>query len=200
LFAAGAVLGWFLPASALIYDTARNAHEPWRWWTPVAVHLSLLHLAANGAGSLAVGAVGLAGRVPPRTALAWVLAWPLTHAGLVLAPDLLRYAGLSGVLHAGVAVLGVHLLVRPGDGDPDPQRRTRRRLVGLALLVVLAAKVLAEQPFAGPAARAVDGWDIAVAPVAHAVGALAGLLAALAVEIGSAWRHAHRDGAATLRG
>lgn len=199
LLAGLALAGWFAPAALLDLDAARRATEPWRWWTPVAVHLSPLHLAANVAGAVAVGAVGLAGRVPARTVLAWAAAWPLTHLGLVVAPDLARYAGLSGVLHAGVAVLGVHLLVRPGDGDPDPSRRTRRRVVGAGLLAVLAAKVVTEQPFAGPAARAVEGWDIAVAPVAHATGAVAGVLAALVVEAGSAWRQTHRGGAATLR-
>ncbi|HEY0858541.1 MAG TPA: hypothetical protein VGE16_15865, partial [Albitalea sp.] len=53
-----------------------------------------------------------------------------------------------------------------------------RRRVGLALLAGLALKVLLEAPWAG-ALRHPHGWDIAVAPLAHASGALAGLLCAL---------------------
>ena len=42
-------------------------------------------------------------------ALAWALAWPLTHLALLAEPALLRYGGLSGVLRAGAAVAAVAL-------------------------------------------------------------------------------------------
>jgi rhomboid family GlyGly-CTERM serine protease len=196
--AAAAVAGGWLPAGAIDYDVQRNLGQPWRWWTPVAVHLSALHLGANVAGALAVALVGWAGRVPARTAVAWGIAWPLTHLLLQVQPELVRYGGLSGVLHAGVAVLGLHLLLRPGAGEPDAALHRRRRVVGLGLLVVLCLKVASEEPF-GPAVRAVEGWDIAVAPVAHACGAAAGLLAAILVEAVAAGRDRRHRAAATLR-
>ena len=87
-------------------------------------------------------------------------------------PDLLHYGGLSGVLHAGVAVAAVFLIVEANGS---------RRLIGLAMLAVLVAKVLSEAPW-GEALRRPAGWDIAVAPFAHASGLLAGLAACGLVE------------------
>jgi hypothetical protein len=49
----------------------------------------------------------------------------------------------------------------------------RARWIGAALLAGTAAKVLLEAPW-GPVLRHPAGWDIAVAPLAHATGALAG--------------------------
>ncbi|HEX7382930.1 MAG TPA: rhombosortase, partial [Burkholderiaceae bacterium] len=133
------------------------------------VHYSALHLGANLAGCALVAALGVAARVPPRAALAWLLAWPATQLGLLLVPALGHYGGLSGVLHAGVAVVAVGLLLE------GPRRR---RMLGLAILAGLALKVLLEAPWAGPLAHP-PGWDIATAPPAHASGLVAGTLAAL---------------------
>lgn len=156
---AAAVLSW-QPALAL--------PEPWRWWSAAWVHLSRTHLLANLAGGLLVIALGAAAHVSARAALAWALAWPLTHLGLLFAPELVRYGGLSGVLHAGVAVAAVTLLGRAA--------RAERR-VGLAIAAVLALKLLSETPWRGPLAHPA-GWDIAVVPLAHSTGAVAGALLA----------------------
>jgi len=163
-----AIAGWWLPNAALDWQPALAAREPWRAWTAVAVHYSPLHLAANLAGAALVGALGVAARLPWGIALAWLLAWPLTHLGLLMRPDLLHYGGLSGVLHAGVAAAALWLLARD---------RGRRRLIGAAVLAVLLAKILGESPW-GPAVQAREGWDIGIAPFAHASGALCGLLCA----------------------
>src|SRR5207237_1103424 len=80
--------------------------------------------------------------------------------GLLLQPQLLHYGGLSGVLHAGVSIVAIHLVWR---GAP------RERRIGVAILGVLLAKVIVEAPWAGPL-RHPPGWDIAVAPLAHATG------------------------------
>ncbi len=142
--------------------------QPWRLLTAAAVHYSALHLGANLAGALLVGALGAVAELPMRVVCAWLLAWPLTQLGLLSRPDLLHYGGLSGVLHAGVAIVALHLIVR----GPRPRRR-----IGLAILAVLCVKVLSEAPW-GPALRHPEGWDIAVAPSAHASGVLCGLLCA----------------------
>ena len=161
------------------------AAEPWRWWTAAWVHLSGLHLAANLAGLALLAALGRAGRLSGDAALAWALAWPLTHLLLLLQPDLVAYGGLSGVLHAGVACAGVSLLA--------PSGRVRgQRFVGWAVLGVLALKILSEAPGSGAVVRSVPGWDVPVAPVAHACGALAGLLASAVVWAVRAWTRRRR--------
>jgi rhomboid family GlyGly-CTERM serine protease len=172
LLGLAALAGWFAAvhaAPALDWQPGRAAAEPWRAWSAVAVHYSVLHLGANLAGVLLVGAFGIVADVPARIVWAWLLAWPLTHWGLLVRPELTHYGGLSGVLHAGVAAVALHLLV---DGP------RRRRMIGLAVLAGLTIKVFGEVPW-GPAVTHPPGWDIAVAPIAHASGTLAGLLCAL---------------------
>jgi hypothetical protein len=97
-----------------------------------------------------------------------MLAWPLTQLGLLAQPGLRHYGGLSGVLHAAAAIVACSLLARHGDA--------RSRLIGLLLGLGLVAKVVWEAPW-GAATRAVEGWDFALAPAAHAGGVLAGVLA-----------------------
>ena len=180
-FALAALVGWWAPRTALDWQPGLALTEPWRWWTPVAVHLSALHLAANLLGCAVIAWLGWAAALPWRVVLAWLAAWPLTHLALgPLAPDLAHYAGLSGVLHAGVAAAGLHLVLDSARGSlPASAARSRRR-IGALILAVLAIKLVVEQPWGAPA-RAVAGWDIAIAPIAHTTGAIAGvLLAALA--------------------
>ncbi len=154
---------------ALDWRPALAAAEPWRAWTAAAVHLSTLHLWANMAGLVVVTALGVVAGVGMASALAWAMAWPLTHVGLLLRPDLLVYGGASGVLHAGVAVVAWHLL-RNAPGQ--------RRWVGAAIAIGLALKIAGEDPF-GPALRSAAGFDIAVAPFAHLSGAVAGIAGAV---------------------
>lgn len=159
--------------SAFDWQPAWAAREPWRAWTAAFVHYSALHLAANGVGAVLVGALGVVAVVPWRSVVAWLAAWPLTQIGLVDRPDLLHYGGLSGVLHAGVAVVALHLIVAG---------RGRRRWIGAATLAAVVVKVLGEAPW-GPALRHPAGWDIAVAPFAHATGVAAGLLTSAIAEM-----------------
>ncbi len=173
LLLAGSLLGWFVPAPYWDWQPGRAAAEPWRAWTAAFVHWSLLHLGGNLAATALVAIFGIAARVPARTSLAWALAWPLAHVGLLLQPTLLHYGGLSGVLHAGVAVVLVHLLV---------EDTGRRRLIGAMVSVGVVVKLWLEAPW-GPPLRQVPGWDIAIAPLAHLTGTLAGVLAALLVMV-----------------
>lgn len=159
-----------LPAT-LDWQPALAATEPWRWWTAAFVHLSPAHLAANLAGCAVLAAFGQAARLPPRWAAAWLAAWPLGHLGLLAVPALAHYAGLSGMLHAGVAVAALGLAW---------SQAGRRRTIGLAVLAGAALKVLAERPWQG-AVQTVPGWDIPVAPAGHASGLLAGLVCAACV-------------------
>jgi rhomboid family GlyGly-CTERM serine protease len=175
LLAATAVALWFAPRDASDWQPSRAFTEPWRAWTAAFVHWTPWHLGANLVGCAVVGAFGVAARVPARATAAWLAAWPLAHAALALQPQLTRYGGLSGVLHAGVAIAAWHLL---------RHERGRRRLIGAAVMVGLALKLLLERPLAAPLQQ-VPGWDFAVAPLAHATGAAAGVLcAALADALG----------------
>ena len=164
--AAASVLAWWAPAWALDWQPALAWSEPWRAFTAAFVHWSPLHLGANLGAAAAVAAFGWAAKLPPQAALAWGAAWPLTHLGLLLRPELAHYGGLSGLLHGGVAVTVVWLLVL---------ERGRRRAIGAMVAVGLVAKLWLEQPW-GPVLRPAADWDIALAPLAHATGAVAGLL------------------------
>lgn len=171
LLAAGALAGALLPSSALDWQPTLAYGEPWRAWSAAFVHWSARHLVANLAALLLVGALGAAAGCQGRAVLAWALAWPIGHALLLIQPRLLHYGGLSGVLHAGVAVAAWQLVAGA---------RGVRRAIGIAVLGGLALKLLLEAPWAGPV-RTVVGWDIPIAPLAHATGALAGLCCAVAL-------------------
>ena len=159
-----------LARMALSWVPSLAWHEPWRWWSAAWVHLSTLHLLANLAGGVLVLLLGWVARLPREAAWAWALAWPLTHLGLLVAPDLLRYGGMSGVLHAGVAVAAVALVREAA--------LRRDRMLGGLLLAGLCAKVLGERAWAHTLVTP-PGWDIAVAPLAHASGTVCGAVAAL---------------------
>lgn len=180
LLALAALAGWWLPRESLDWQPSLAAREPWRALTAVAVHYSPLHLGANLAGALLVGALGVVARVPWRIVLAWALAWPLTQLGLLMRPELAHYGGLSGVLHAGVVAAALWLVVHD---------RGRRQLIGVAILGMVLIKIIGEAPW-GPAVQTRDGWDIAIAPFAHASGAFCGLLCArLSLLLPSSSRH-----------
>lgn len=162
-------------ADALAWRPERALIEPWRAFTAALLHLSALHLLANLAGCALVGALGVAAGCGGRAALAWALAWPATQFALLLQPSLERYAGLSGVLHAGVATIVVRLL----RGGTATERR-----IGAMLALGLIVKLLLEAPWDGPL-RQVAGWDIAIAPAAHWAGAVCGAACALALGVGT---------------
>jgi rhomboid family GlyGly-CTERM serine protease len=172
---AGSLLAWWLPANLLDWQPELAGREPWRAVTAAWVHWSPRHLAANLAGAAVLATLGWVARLPGRAALAWALAWPLTQLGLLLRPELAHYGGLSGVLHAGVAVAAVWLVLAAAE--------SRQRFIGAAIVAGLATKLLLEAPW-GATLQTSAEWDIAIAPLAHASGAVAGTacaaLAALA--------------------
>ena len=150
------------------WQRAALAAEPWRWMSGALVHWNGLHALANGAGALVLAFVGARAGMGWDAARAWALALPLAQAGLWLKPDLQEVAGLSGWLHAGVAVLVLDLVAQ-GVG--------RDRLWGAAIGLGLLVKLGLEQPW-GPALRTEALWgDMPVVPWAHATGAAAGALA-----------------------
>ncbi len=171
----GSLLVWWLPASLLDWQPGRALAEPWRFVSAAWVHWSEWHLAANLVGVGVVALLGWVARLPARASVALGLAWPLTHAGLWMQPALAHYGGASGVLHAAVAVAACWLMA----GAAGVSEAPRARLIGAGIAAGLLLKVLLEAPWAGSIGSA-RAWDIAVAPVAHASGALAGMAVALA--------------------
>ncbi len=166
LLIGGAVLALAVPAVWIDWQPERALQQPWRAWSAAWVHWSDLHLGTNLLAAAVVGAFGWAAPVPRAQAWAWAAAWPLTHLGLWLKPELAHYGGLSGVLHGGVAIVCLWLLVHA---------RGARRAIGAAIMLGLVVKLASESPW-GPALQRSAEWDIAVAPLAHATGAVAGLL------------------------
>ena len=182
--------------SALDWQPGRAWPQVWRPWTSAWVHWSGAHLLVNLLGAAVVAGVGWRARASARAALAWFLAWPLTQMLLALPADLpghglhaahpmAHYGGLSGVLHAGVVVLGLALALpdslaargRKEDGlaPLTPTEATRHRIVGLGLVAGTLAKVLLEAPW-DLALRPSALLGIDVAPLAHACGVAAGLI------------------------
>jgi membrane associated rhomboid family serine protease len=183
-------------AAALDWQPGRDAAQPWRPWTSAWVHWSWPHLAVNLAGAAVVAGVGWRARAGEREVLAWLIAWPLTQAlldGVAASPRAMQrladaagplhaYGGLSGVLHAGVVVLGLGLALPRRGAGPAPPFERRHRLVGLALCAGTLAKVLLEAPW-DAALRPSGLLGIAVAPAAHACGLAAGTAAWIAVTL-----------------
>jgi rhomboid family GlyGly-CTERM serine protease len=161
------LLIWPLPREALDWQPALLAAQSWRAVTAAFVHWTPVHLAANLAGCAVIALLGWRADLGRREALAGLIALPLTQLGLLLRPELVRYAGLSGELHALVAIAALTLLLT---------RHGRERLIGAGILIGLAAKLALEQPL-GPVLRATPGFDFPVAPLAHLSGALSGALA-----------------------
>lgn len=174
LLGVGALAGWPVAREAreaIDWQPALAAREPWRAFTAIGVHYSGQHLTVNLAGLALTAALGVVARVPARLAWAWLAAWPLTQFGLLMKPELAHYGGLSGVLHAGVAGVVVFLLATG--------TRAQRWVAGAVALGGIA-KLLNEAPW-GEALRHPAGWDIAVAPLAHATGVVAGAVCAAIV-------------------
>lgn len=147
-------------------------HQPaWAFWSSAWLHGSSAHLHKNliALGLLAI--LGASARLPRHATLAWLLAWPLTQIGMLHQP-LHTYIGLSGVLHAGFAVVALHQLTHPIQMD------RHQRILGLILLVGLIFKILMENPWQHALIQPA-GSDINVAPWAHLSGAAAGAVAYL---------------------
>ena len=167
------LLVWHLPSAWLDWQPSLAGLQPWRAWTAAWVHWSPLHLSTNLLAAAVVAAFGWAAQVPSAAALAWCLSWPLTHWGWWLRPELGHYGGLSGILHGGVAIVCAWLLLAS---------RGWRRAIGAAVTLGMLIKLVQERPW-GAVLRHGGEWDIAVAPMAHTLGAAAGLICAALVAL-----------------
>ena len=102
-----------------------------------------------------------------RYLIGLLIAWPLSTLSLLLCPEVTSYVGLSGLVHAGIALLGILLL----QGS---------RYLGLTLLLGLAVKLRQEQAWVQPVVWSAD-WGFNVVVVAHLYGAGVGLVVGVAM-------------------
>lgn len=145
--------------------------RPWTLWTTAWVHINTPHLIGN---QLAVGALAAAAwlmRPHAGASLAWLVAWPLLPPMLLWWPQVGYYVGLSGLVHAAVAVLAMHLVL--GEMCIPKARRW-----GWMLLTGLAAKLLIERAWLWPVVWH-DAADMSIVQVAHLSGAALGAVLAL---------------------
>ncbi|MCA0177482.1 MAG: rhombosortase [Proteobacteria bacterium] len=165
LAGAGSLAAWSLPPVWLDWQPALLWPQPWRLVSAAWVHWNALHLLTNLAALVLLAVAGWRVPMQGRDAMAWLLAWPLTHLLLALLapPGLLHYGGLSGLLHGAVVLIGLRLVA-------NGQR------MGWIWLGLLAVKLLIEQPW-HPLLPDDLLLGLAVVPAAHLAGALAGLLA-----------------------
>ncbi len=181
------MLMWWAREPAVLALTWRASDwtsHVWTLWTSAWVHLNTPHLIGNQLALGALTAIGWMLRPPLSAALAWTLSWPLLQVSLVLWPQVAHAVGLSGLLHAGVAVLGLHLLMGAAPRGARPW--------GATLLGGLLFKVMLERGWYHPVVRSADA-DLSVVQAAHLTGVVWGvLLGALA----ALWaRRAQRAGA-----
>jgi rhomboid family GlyGly-CTERM serine protease len=163
---------------AFEYRRALLAHEPWRVLTGHLVHINWPHAVINAAALLIVARLFAPDLSAPRQLVVLVTAGVVIGLGLAaLAPGILWYRGLSGVLHALFFAGAATWLF------------SVRHLTARALWLPAAffaggwIKVALEQP-AGGALPYADWLGAAVVPQAHLLGAawgsVFGLLLALA--------------------
>ena len=176
LHAVASMLVWWMGerlAAWMIWRAEDWDDRPWSLWTSAWVHMNTQHLISN---QLAVGALAaMAWVLKPglRASLAWLLTWPVIPLMLPYWPHIGYYAGLSGLIHAAVAVVGVYLVA--GRTTVPMARRW-----GGMLLLGLVTKLLIERAWHWPVVWS-DNLGISVVQASHLVGAVAGAVAAFAV-------------------
>lgn len=176
LHAVASMLVWWMGerlAAWMIWRADDWDDRPWSLWTSAWVHMNTQHLISN---QLAVGALAaMAWVLKPglRASLAWLLTWPVIPLVLPYWPHIGYYAGLSGLIHAAVAVVGVYLVA--GRTTVPMARRW-----GGMLLLGLVTKLLIERAWHWPVVWS-DNLGISVVQASHLVGSMAGAVAAIAV-------------------
>jgi hypothetical protein len=158
------------------YDTVWSM--PWTLWTSAWVHVNPPHLIFSQMGLGLLVALAWVLRPPWISTWAWLLSWPLAQACLVWWPQIGYAAGLSGLMHAGVAVLAVHLLM-------GLVRIPKGRRWGSLLLLALLVKLAMERGWAHPVVWD-GGTELSVVQALNLTSALWG--AALALVLPLVWR------------
>lgn len=171
ILAAAALAAHAIPGATefLQFDRAALARgEAWRWLTAHLTHFGANHLAWDVGALLALG-WSCETHSRRRFAAAVILsAVAITPAVWTWQPQFAVYRGLSGIDSALFALLATSLLQRASHLE---------KLTGAAALLAIAAKCLVE--LATHTTLFADGVGYAPVPLAHAIGLLAGVAAAL---------------------
>lgn len=190
LHAVASMLVWWAGApvaQALTWKAETWLQQPWTLWTTPWVHIHTPHLIGN---QLAVGALAaMAWLIRPNVvaSLAWLLAWPTLALALPLWPHIGYAVGLSGLIHAAVAVVAVQLLW--GQAPLVP----RGRRWGGLLAAGLCGKLALEQGWHWPVVWS-NSAGMSVVQAAHLTGAVAGAVFSVLLAA------AHRRWAPAVRG
>lgn len=166
----GLLPGHWPPDTWALHPSAGLQQNPLSLWTCAWLHANTRHLMANLGGLALLMSLGWILKLPPRTALAWLLAWPITHLALLLDPRLDTYYGLSGVLHAGLSIIATSLITQ---AHPDRSAKGTV-LYGWALLLGMLAKCWLENPD-WQALLPRPGLGMNAAPMSHWAGTLVGI-------------------------
>ncbi len=163
--------------------------EAWRLVSAHVMHLSFVHAVLDLGGLLFVAWIFDRELQPRQQVVVSLVGAATIDASLwLLHPEVDRYVGLSGVLHAWFAAGATRWLLaslKESRGDLVG----RKRLWGAALLIGLAVKLALE---ARHEAFWLAGWSFPVVTAAHRWGAVAGCVVGAVV----AWfsrRDAHVD-------
>lgn len=170
LHAVASMLVWWAGppvAQLLTWRADQGWQHPWTLWTTAWVHIHTPHLIGNQMAVGALAAMAWLVRPDVRAALAWLLAWPLLTLALPLWPHIGYMVGLSGLVHAAVAVVAVHSWWGQNTPAPAPRRW------GALLAAGLCAKLALEQGWHWPVVWH-SGADMSVVQAAHLTGGVAG--------------------------
>jgi len=174
VLAVASVAAWAAgPAAAplLQWDRTLWLQQPWTLWTASLVHLSAAHLLGNllTLGALAVLGSSLgAGQAATR---ALIVAWPLGTLALLAWPQVRQYSGMSGLIHAAVAVLWAHAVVH-----------RRAYPLSFVLFVGMGIKLLSEHAWLTPVSFD-PSWGFNVVYAAHLSGTLVGAACGMAAAV-----------------
>ncbi len=157
-----------------LFDYRRDAiadGQSWRLVSAHVMHLSVAHAVLDLAGLLLVAWIFDAELTARHQVFTCLVGAATIDASLwMLHPEVDRYVGLSGLLHAWFAAGATRwLLASPHESGGDLVGR--KRLWGAALLIGLAIKLALE---ARHEAFWLTGWSFPVVTAAHRWGGVAG--------------------------
>jgi membrane associated rhomboid family serine protease len=175
------LLVWLMGSpTALQWESLQWQGHAWTLWSSALLHRSAWHLWANLSALGALAVLGWAWRLPLPATLAWLVAWPVGVLGLLAWPQVHQYAGLSGLLHAG---LGVAWGWAAFFGVARP--------LSFVLLAGMTLKLLGEHAWSEPVRFSAE-WGFEVVNAAHLGGALAGAASGLVAALAAYLVHQHR--------
>jgi rhomboid family GlyGly-CTERM serine protease len=169
---------WLLPVDfqiAMRWRADTCASQPWTLWTASLTHFSDTHLLVNLLALLCLGVLGQLMGLQRADVLALLLAWPLVHLSLLLWPEIQFYAGFSGLNHALAAIIIARSAI-------DLIVQHHFSVIAFLLTPMLLAKLIWEAPWAQPL-RMDASWGFTVVQAAHLTGAVAGVLAVIAIQL-----------------